>query len=126
MKDWMHKSEALKKAEVSAFDAKRYLSVFSRFIPHSESIMQGSMVSPRVPEVLLHFKMLEKNGLSMEQIAEAVAGNMAEGKRFDAVESPALTPKINEQLSLITLTLITLMKQLADNDSVNKCSQKPS
>ncbi|MCM0759678.1 hypothetical protein M7775_14050 [Sporomusa sphaeroides DSM 2875] len=116
MRDWIHKSEALKQAEVSAFDAKRYLSIFSQFIPSSSPIMQGSMVSPRVPELLINFKMLEENGLSMEQIKQAIAETIAKGKpvatsSVNGMESPVIQPGANGS------ALIELMKQLADNQA---------
>ena len=116
MRDWMHKSEALKKAEVSAFDAKRYLSIFSQFIPSTSPIMQGSMVSPRVPELLTHFKMLEENGLSMEQIKQAIAETIAKGKpvadgSVNGTENPVMQPGENGTV------LVELMKQLADNQA---------
>ena len=115
MRDWIPKSEALKKAAVSAFDAKRYLSSFSQFIPSGRPLIQGGLVSPRVPEILSNFKMMEKSGLSMEQIEQAIAGNLAQGRRPEAglVTGPKCYSIQVEANRL--LTLINLMKQLAEN-----------
>lgn len=117
VRDWMYKSEALKRAEVSVFDAKRYLSIFSRFIPSNMPLIKGSMVSPRVPELLMHFKMLERNGLSMEQIEQAIAGNIAQDKQVAAnsvnkTKNSVIQPEANEML-----TLIDVIQQLADNQT---------
>lgn len=113
----MHKSEAFKKAKVSVFDAKRYLSIFSQFIPSNMPLIQGSMVSPRVPELLMHFKMLEKNGLSIEQIEQMIAENIVHGKQVAAhsvneMKSPARQPEVNGMR-----TIIHIIQQLADNQT---------
>jgi hypothetical protein len=120
----MPKSEALKKAQVSAFDAKRYLSSFSQFVPSGRFLMQGGMVSSRVPEILRNFKKMEENGLSMEQIEQAIAGNLAQGRQPDAssiarLEYPSIQTEqaeANRLLPLINL-LLNLMIQVAENQA---------
>ncbi|MDU4960828.1 MAG: hypothetical protein E6X17_09250 [Sporomusaceae bacterium] len=80
MNAWMSKAEALKTAQVSVFDAKRYLSAFSRFIPSDKLIVRGDRVSPLVPELLTHFKLLEASGLSLEQIEQSICSHLEAGQ----------------------------------------------
>lgn len=116
MRNWMSKSEALKKAQVSAFDAKRYLSSFSQFVSSDCFLMRGSMVSSRVPEILSNFKKMEENGLSLEQIEQAIAGNLQQGRPPDA--SPATRPEypsMQAEANRLLPLLIDLLKQVAEN-----------
>ena len=55
MTSWISREEALKAAQVTAFDAKRYLSIFYRFAPQ-HTITRGNRVSPLVPHILSNFK----------------------------------------------------------------------
>ncbi len=47
MSSWISRQQALAAAQVTIFDAKRYLSVFCRFVPLN-SILQGNQVAPMV------------------------------------------------------------------------------
>jgi len=113
----MSKSEALKKARVSAFDAKRYLSSFSQFVPDNYFLMKGGTVSPRVPEILSNYKKMEDSGLSLEQIEQAIAKNLAQGRQSGA--EPAAKPKgpsIQIEVNKL-LPLLALMQQVVKNQT---------
>jgi DNA-binding transcriptional MerR regulator len=117
VRDWIPKSEALKMAHVSAFDAKRYLSSFSQFVPDKRFLMQGGTVSWRVPDILRNFKKMEDSGLSLEQIEQAIANNLAQGRQPGAgpaakLESPSIQIEANQ-----LLPLLALMQQLVDNQA---------
>lgn len=113
----MPKTEALKKAQVSAFDAKRYLSSFSEFVPSDRFLVQGGMVSWRVPEILSHFKKMEESGLSLEQIEQEIAKNLAQGRQPGAEpaakpEPPSIQVEANRLESLLAL-----MQQVVENQA---------
>jgi chemotaxis protein histidine kinase CheA len=113
----MPKSEALKIAQVSAFDAKRYLSSFSEFVPSDRFLMQGGMVSWRVPGILSNFKKMEEGGLSLEQIEQEIAKNLAQGRQPGAgpaakPESPSIQVAANRLESLLAL-----MQQVVENQA---------
>lgn len=106
MRNWIPKSEALKKAEVSAFDAKRYLSSLSQFVPFDRALMQGGAVSWRVPEILKKFKKMEESGLSLEQIEQTIASHLALGGQPGTgpavrLEHPSVMVEVNKLLLLI-------------------------
>jgi hypothetical protein len=113
----MPKSEALKIAQVSAFDAKRYLSSFSEFVPSDCFLVQGGMVSWRVPEILSNFKKMEESGLSLEQIEQEIAKNLAQGRQTGAgaaakPEHPSIQVEANRLQSLLAL-----MQQVMENQA---------
>ena len=64
MTSWISREEAFKVAKVTAFDAKRYLSIFYRFAP-PDAITRGKKFSPLVPQILSNFKTMEMAGLTM-------------------------------------------------------------
>ncbi len=88
MKVWISKAEALKIAQVSVFDAKRYLLSFSRFIPPNRIIVKGDRVSPLVPQLFIYFKTLENSGMSIMQIEQAVAELLSRDKPYLINRSP--------------------------------------
>ena len=60
MTSWISREEAFKVAKVTAFDAKRYLSIFYRFAP-PDAITRGKKFSPLVPQICQAFlKMSQK------------------------------------------------------------------
>lgn len=71
MNSWICRKQALKEAQVTVFDAKRYLAVFSRFVPPN-TILRANKVAPIVPDILAKFKTLEAAGLTMEQIEQSI------------------------------------------------------
>ena len=86
MTSWISREEALKAAQVNAFDAKRYLSIFYRFAPPN-TITRGNRVSPLVPHILSNFKTMEMAGLTMTQMEEALSECIAQntlGRNFPA------------------------------------------
>lgn len=76
MTSWISREEALKAAQVTVFDAKRYLSIFYRFAP-PHTITRGNRVSPLVPHVLSNFKTMEMAGLTMAQMEQALSESIA-------------------------------------------------
>lgn len=72
MNSWMSRKQALKDAQVTIFDAKRYLVAFSQFVP-PDTILRANKVSPIVPDILAKFKTLEAAGLTIEQIEQSIA-----------------------------------------------------
>ncbi|CVK21411.1 hypothetical protein [Sporomusa sphaeroides] len=115
MRNWIPKSEALKKAEVSAFDAKRYLSSISQFVPSDCALMQGGAVSWRVPEILRNFKKMEESGLSLEQIEQTIASHLALGGQPGA--GPAVKPEHPSVMIEVNklLPLLLLIQQVTEN-----------
>lgn len=79
MTSWISREEALKAAQVTAFDAKRYLSIFYRFAPQ-HTITRGNRVSPLVPHVLSNFKTMEMGGLTMAQMEQALSESIAQNR----------------------------------------------
>lgn len=108
VRNWIPKSEALKKAEVSAFDAKRYLSSLSQFVPSDRTLMKGGAVLWCVPEIFKKFKKLEESGVSLEQIEQTIANQLALGGQPGAgpavkPEHPSVMVEVNKLLPLLFL-----------------------
>ena len=84
MTSWISREEAFKVAKVTAFDAKRYLSIFYRFAP-PDAITRGKKFSPLVPQILSNFKTMEMAGLTMAQMEDAVSESIAQNTTLSAV-----------------------------------------
>ena len=84
MSNWISKKQAIKDAQVTPFDGKRYLDSFCKFVSPG-NILQGNLVDPIVPFVLSNFKTMENAGLTMAQIEQSLSKNMIKNETINKI-----------------------------------------
>lgn len=110
MTSWISREEALKAAQVTIFDAKRYLSIFYRFAPPN-TITRGNRVSPLVPHILSNFKTMEMAGLTMAQMEQALSESIAQNTLNRNFPAGTGTRKGNETDAHPVLSLLEKVVQ---------------
>lgn len=115
MSNWISKKQAIKDAQVTPFDAKRYLDSFCKFVPPG-NILQGNLVDPIVPFVLSNFKTMENAGLTMAQIEQSLSKNMIKNETINKITTNNIVCEKNEQSKL----LLRITKIVQEQSQVQK------
>lgn len=106
---WISFKEAYTTAQVTPFEAKKYLDTFSRFIPNTP-LIKGNLVSSNVPTILIHFKKMELLGCSTTTIEKLIQKNISPSNICECSSSQC---KI-ESLASTLNKLIYILKNQAE------------